>query len=213
LGRDTISRLCCQRLEAVPVADRIPPFLTVEEASRLLKIGRTKAYDLTKEWRATGGRSGLPVVDLGDVLRVPGPAIEQMLGIGLGALRPTAVSPTGKQINPVGKQINPTANSGAPGATPEPPERPTELPAGEPPASPAVDSDAEAPAPSVAAARTPRQRRRHTNQLPLSRQPRANHPPMNPALLPPTPQRPTDICHPFGKALPGAAAFRWETRS
>lgn len=43
---------------------------------------RTKAYDLTKEWRATGGRSGLPVVDLGDVLRVPGPAIERMLGIG-----------------------------------------------------------------------------------------------------------------------------------
>ena len=62
--------------------DGIPPFLTVPEAGRLLRIGRTKAYDLTKEWRATGGRSGLPVVDLGDVL-VPGPAVRQMLGLGL----------------------------------------------------------------------------------------------------------------------------------
>ncbi|HVW32191.1 MAG TPA: hypothetical protein VHL53_06610, partial [Acidimicrobiia bacterium] len=70
------------------MCDRIPPFLTVEEASRLLKIGRTKAYLLTQEWRATGGRSGLAVVDLGDVLRVPGPVIEQMLGTGLANAAP-----------------------------------------------------------------------------------------------------------------------------
>jgi len=82
------------------VDDRIPPFLTVEEASRLLNIGRTKAYLLTKEWRATGGRSGLPVIDLGDVLRVPGPAIEKMLGIGLGAPRPTTVKRTGSHADP-----------------------------------------------------------------------------------------------------------------
>ncbi|MGH2577777.1 MAG: helix-turn-helix domain-containing protein, partial [Actinomycetota bacterium] len=73
----------------MPVDDRIPPFLTVEEASRLLKIGRTKAYDLTKEWRATGGRSGLHVVDLGDVLRVPRPALEEMLGAALPAAPPS----------------------------------------------------------------------------------------------------------------------------
>ncbi|MGH8973295.1 MAG: hypothetical protein ACRD0C_08820 [Acidimicrobiia bacterium] len=63
--------------------DGIPPFLTVAEAGRLLRIGRTKAYELTREWRVTGGRSGLPVVDLGDVLRVPGPAIERMLVTGV----------------------------------------------------------------------------------------------------------------------------------
>ncbi|MGH9023579.1 MAG: helix-turn-helix domain-containing protein [Acidimicrobiia bacterium] len=62
----------------------IPPFLTVAEAGRLLRIGRTKAYELTRQWRETDGRSGLPVVDLGDVLRVPGPAIERMLATGLG---------------------------------------------------------------------------------------------------------------------------------
>ena len=65
--------------------DEIPPFLTVEEAGRLLRIGRTKAYDLAREWRATDGRSGLPVIDFGDLLRVPGPAIRRMLGVGLGA--------------------------------------------------------------------------------------------------------------------------------
>ena len=73
----------------------VPPFLTVEEAGRLLRIGRTKAYELTREWRATGGRSGLPVIDLGDVLRVPGPAIEQMLGTGLTS--PTLPAPTTKR--------------------------------------------------------------------------------------------------------------------
>src|SRR6266436_1149739 len=106
----------------MPVDDRIPPFLTVEEASRLLKIGRTKAYDLTREWRATGGRSGLPVVDLGDVLRVPGPVIEQMLGIGMGAPHPTTVKPIGKQINPTAP--DPAAPGAAPAPPAEPPPRP-----------------------------------------------------------------------------------------
>ena len=34
----------------------------------MLRIGRTKAYDLAKEWRATDGASGLPVVDEGNKL-------------------------------------------------------------------------------------------------------------------------------------------------
>ena len=54
--------------------------LTVEEAARLMRIGRTKAYALTQQWRATGGRSGIPVVDLGDVLRVPRRVLEEMVG-------------------------------------------------------------------------------------------------------------------------------------
>lgn len=46
-------------------------FLTIEEAAALLRIGRTSAYALAREWRETGGRSGLPVVQLGRQLRVP----------------------------------------------------------------------------------------------------------------------------------------------
>lgn len=45
-----------------------PQTFTVEEAARVLRIGRTAAYALVKEWRTTGGRSGLPVLELGRTL-------------------------------------------------------------------------------------------------------------------------------------------------
>jgi excisionase family DNA binding protein len=56
-----------------------PQTLTVEEAAKVLRIGRTAAYALAREWRATSGRSGLPVLELGRTLRVPRHALEQML--------------------------------------------------------------------------------------------------------------------------------------
>ncbi|HEY9565035.1 MAG TPA: helix-turn-helix domain-containing protein [Nocardioides sp.] len=56
-----------------------PLTYTVEEAARLLRIGRTTAYALAKEWRATGGRSGLPVLELGRSLRVPRAALARLL--------------------------------------------------------------------------------------------------------------------------------------
>jgi len=55
-----------------------PEFLTVEEAAALLRIGRTSAYALAREWRETGGRKGLPVVELGRQLRVPRAALEEL---------------------------------------------------------------------------------------------------------------------------------------
>jgi hypothetical protein len=64
------------------VAD-VPELLTVEEAARLARIGRTKAYAMTREWRDTGGQSGLPVVDFGNVLRVPRRALEALIGAEL----------------------------------------------------------------------------------------------------------------------------------
>ncbi|MEX0796960.1 MAG: helix-turn-helix domain-containing protein [Acidimicrobiia bacterium] len=57
--------------------------LTVEEAGVLLRIGRTKAYALAREWRETDGRSGLPVIDLGHILRVPRQALEKLIGADL----------------------------------------------------------------------------------------------------------------------------------
>jgi len=62
------------------VAKELPDLLTVEEAARLLRVGRTKAYAMAREWRATSGRSGLPVVDIGHILRVPRHALEELVG-------------------------------------------------------------------------------------------------------------------------------------
>ena len=56
----------------------LPEFLTVEEAARVLRIGRTTAYLLTQLWRYTKGQSGLPVAQLGRSLRVPRSALERM---------------------------------------------------------------------------------------------------------------------------------------
>lgn len=62
----------------------VPEFLTVEEAAALLRIGRTSAYALAREWRETDGRKGLPVVELGRQLRVPRAALEDLHTIAGG---------------------------------------------------------------------------------------------------------------------------------
>ena len=62
----------------------LPLLLTVEEAGAVLRVGRTKAYAMAQEWRVTDGRSGLPVIDLGNVLRVPRQALEELIGVELG---------------------------------------------------------------------------------------------------------------------------------
>ena len=56
---------------AVPTTlDGLPLMLTVDEAAKVLRVGRTTAYKLVEEWRATAGRSGLPAVKLGRRLLV-----------------------------------------------------------------------------------------------------------------------------------------------
>jgi len=53
------------------VFDDLPPLLTVEQAAKVLQIGRSKAYELTVEYERTGGRSGLPFVWIGNQKRIP----------------------------------------------------------------------------------------------------------------------------------------------
>lgn len=66
-----------ERRSQMPL-DELPEFLTVEEAARVLRIGRTSAYLLAQQWLDTRGESGLPVQRLGRLLRVPRSAIERM---------------------------------------------------------------------------------------------------------------------------------------
>ena len=58
-------------------------FLTVPEAARVLRIGRTAAYELAVRFEATGGAEGLPVIRIGRQLRVPRARLEALAGAPL----------------------------------------------------------------------------------------------------------------------------------
>ena len=45
--------------------------LTVEEAGRVLRIGRSFADEQARRYLATGGVAGIPVVQIGSCFRVP----------------------------------------------------------------------------------------------------------------------------------------------
>ena len=57
----------------------LPPFLTVEQAAKVVQLGRSKAYELTVEWEPTGGKSGLPFVWFGCQKRIPRAALDQFV--------------------------------------------------------------------------------------------------------------------------------------
>jgi hypothetical protein len=65
-----------------------PDFLTVEEAARILRIGRTAAYLAAKRFRETNGAEGLPVVAIRGSLRVPRRKLEQLAGGPIGLASP-----------------------------------------------------------------------------------------------------------------------------
>ncbi|MEJ7583587.1 MAG: helix-turn-helix domain-containing protein [Acidimicrobiales bacterium] len=58
----------------------VPDFLTVEEAARVLRIGRTLAYQLAQEWIATNGQRGVPCHRVGRLLRVPSRELAEFMG-------------------------------------------------------------------------------------------------------------------------------------
>jgi hypothetical protein len=55
--------------------DDLPPFLRVEQAQELTQLGRSQLYELTRRWRDSGGREGIPVVQFGRCLRIPTAAL------------------------------------------------------------------------------------------------------------------------------------------
>ncbi len=94
------------------LSERTPVLLTIEEAGVLLRIGRTKAYAMAREWRETDGRSGLPVIDLGHVLRVPRRALEELIGADLTEIdSPNRVEETKQAVEPAEPPIRRTSES------------------------------------------------------------------------------------------------------
>lgn len=54
--------------------------LTIDEAATILRISRNAAYAAAREWRATGGKTGIPCIEIGRTLRVPRAEFERLLG-------------------------------------------------------------------------------------------------------------------------------------
>lgn len=69
----------------------LPSLLTIAEAARVLRVGRSLAYQLAHRYEATGGLEGLPVVRFGSCLRVPRWALVELVTTGrVVQLAPTA---------------------------------------------------------------------------------------------------------------------------
>jgi excisionase family DNA binding protein len=63
-----------------PTTGKAPDLLTVEEAARVLRVGRTTAYADVRRWFATDGADGLPAVRVRRQVRVLRRELEDRIG-------------------------------------------------------------------------------------------------------------------------------------
>lgn len=102
--------------------DPTPDLLTIEEAARVLRIGRTKAYAMGQEYRTTNARSGMKVIEVGGQLRVPRAWLEDKLGAPVLSIPPV---PGSARRNGQGIEEEPKL----PVDMPQPRDEPTPSPA------------------------------------------------------------------------------------
>ncbi len=69
-------------LEVLSPVDQHPPLLTIDEAAEMLRIGRSLAYVLARQYEASDGREGMPVLRFGSCIRVPRWALVELLTTG-----------------------------------------------------------------------------------------------------------------------------------
>ena len=67
-----------------------PTMLKIKECARVLRISKSNIYALTREYRASGGKSGIPCVEIGGSLRVPRAKVEEMFGIEIRDIPPAS---------------------------------------------------------------------------------------------------------------------------
>ena len=89
---------------AVDEWSALPLMLTVDEAARVLRIGRSKAYEMTKLYETSGGTQGLPILRLGDLLRVPKAALYEFVTTGRIVQLIPAVEHATEHVTPTKKQ-------------------------------------------------------------------------------------------------------------
>ena len=68
--------------ESIDEWDSLPIMLTIDEAATVLRIGRSKAYEMAATYTSSGGTQGLPCLRLGDLLRVPKFALREYVTTG-----------------------------------------------------------------------------------------------------------------------------------
>jgi hypothetical protein len=59
-----------------------PLLLTIEEAAGVLRVSRAHAYELARRYEASDGTDGIPVLRVGNCLRVPRWALIELLSTG-----------------------------------------------------------------------------------------------------------------------------------
>ena len=68
-------------------------------------VGRTKAYDMAGQYEKTGGREGLPVIRLGNCLRVPRWALLELAEIGRVVSLPELAAHANRRRRSIRRQI------------------------------------------------------------------------------------------------------------
>jgi excisionase family DNA binding protein len=111
-------------MESLPEAPAVPApdFLSVREAARVLRIGKTFAFELAQQFLHTEGAAGLRVIRVGRQLRVPRTALEEMLGGSITwppSTTPDPVDPSDAPESEVAAPIRPRTRRN----TPEQPHR------------------------------------------------------------------------------------------
>ena len=59
--------------------DDVPAFMTIEQAAKVLQLGRSKTYELSVQWERTGGATGLGFVWFGRQKRIPRAVLERFI--------------------------------------------------------------------------------------------------------------------------------------
>ena len=76
-----------------------PDFFTVDEAAHVLRIGRSSAYALARQFVVSGGEVGLPAVRIGRHLRVPSVRLDEWSG-----LRPAVTPKPSESARPIDRR-------------------------------------------------------------------------------------------------------------